>query len=157
MPIPADVLQGLLSQIQLPGLTNNETMISQAWLAQHSAEFDSVQFQVRLGAELDIGLGYPEWARRQAAIQSQKRADIIAMQGDQATIVEVKIRVSPGALGQLLTYRTLWHAEYLSKPVPHLVAIGNDALVDVHDVLAAYGVTVETFPNVYLVKLPEAE
>lgn len=144
----------ILTQTQLPGMTLNETMLAQAWVQKHAAQYDDVQFQVYLGTSIVLGPGFSAATQRQAALSSQKRADMVATRGTVATIVEVKIRVSLAAMGQLLGYKVLWHVEFPQYTRINLVAIGNDALLDVVDLLHAHGIAVEIFPNVTLVKLP---
>lgn len=146
----------LLSLTQLPQMTVNESLIAHQWLLKHADEFDGADFNVRLGSEVDLGPGYNDTIRRQAAILSQKRADIVATLGSEVTIVEVKLRVSLAALGQLLGYAILWRAEHPETTAVHLVAVGFSALVDAVELLHAHNINVEVFPDVTLVTLPKA-
>jgi len=147
-------LDALLSQTQYPQMTVNESMIARAWIQEHGADFDAIGFNTRLGNTVDLGEGFDEVTRRQAALLSQKRADIIAQKGTTVTIVEVKLRVSLAALGQLLGYELLWKVENPATTRVNLVAIGHDALVDVPEILRAHNVAVELFPNVLTQQLP---
>lgn len=144
----------LLSLTQYPQLTANESAVVRAWLLEHADEWDDVEFNVRLGTSLELGPGYSESTRAQAAIVTQKRADMVATRGTEAAIVEVKLRVALAALGQLLGYSVLWRAENPDTTTVHLIAIGHDALLDVVELLQAHGVSVELFPNVALAVLP---
>jgi hypothetical protein len=146
----------LLQTIQFPQMTANESQIVHAWLAKHIDEWDSIDFNVRVGTSLDLGPTFSDAIRGQAAILSQKRADIVAQRPDAAAIIEVKIRVNLGALGQLLGYSVLWRAEYPDTTNLQLIAIGHDALLDVVEVLQAHGVHVELFPNAALATLPNS-
>jgi hypothetical protein len=146
----------LLSVSQYPQLTANESAVARAWLVQHADEYDDVDFSVRLGATVDR---LPDWSDatwRQAQILSQKRIDMIAYKGTEVTIIEVKLRVSLAALGQLLGYGTLWRVEHPESTAVHLLAIGNSALVDAHDILTAHSVNIELFPDVAITVLPKA-
>lgn len=144
----------LLDQTQYPSMTANESQIARAWIKEHGREFDDVDFNVRLGTSLELGEGFSAATRAQAAILSQKRADIIAYRADGVAIIEVKLRVSLGALGQLLGYSVLYRSEFPNDTNIQLIAIGHDALLDVVEVLQAHGVHVELFPNVALAQLP---
>lgn len=144
----------LLDQTQYPQLTANESQIARAWIAAHGREWDDVDFNVRLGTQLELGPGFSASTRAQAAILSQKRADMVATRADAVALIEVKLRVSLGALGQLLGYQVLWRAEFPDVTNIQLIAIGHDALIDVVEVLQAHGVHVELFPNVALAQLP---
>jgi len=144
-------LQRLLSVTQYPQMTVNESVISRAWLMKHGLDFDRVEFNSLLGNSIELGPEVDEVTRRQAAQISAKRSDIIAWHGNEATIVEVKPRLSFSALGQLLGYRLLFHLEHPEITNIHLVAIGHDASVDTPEVLLAHGAHVELFPNVTLI------
>lgn len=146
----------LLSLVQFPSMTVNESAVAHAWLVMHADEWDDVEFNVRVGSQLELGAGYSETTRAQAALLSQKRIDIVATRGNDYAIIEVKIRVSLAALGQLLGYSVLWRVEHPSAITIQLVAIGHDALLDVVEMLQAHGVHVELFPNVALATLPYA-
>jgi len=143
----------LLSLIQFPQMTVNESAIVHAWLLQFADSFDDVQFNVRVGNSIELGPGYDEATQRQAALLSQKRIDIVGFSGNSVTIVEVKLRISLSALGQLLGYALLWQAENPTVEQINLVAIGHDALIDVAEILQAHGIAVYLYPNVALATL----
>jgi len=144
----------LMSLVQYPQLTAAESNVARAWLEKHADEWDDVNFNVRLGTQLQLGDGFNDTTRAQAALLSQKRADLVATRGVEAAIIEVKIRIALAALGQLLGYDVLWRAEYPLTTNIRLIAIGHDALLDVVELLQAHGVSVELFPNVALAVLP---
>jgi hypothetical protein len=143
----------LLSLTQFPSLTVNESSIARAWLEKHADEWEDVEFNLRVGSSQILGEGFSDTTRAQAALLSQKRIDMVATRGAEAAIIEVKLRVSLAALGQLLGYCVLWRAENPDTTTINLIAIGHDALLDVVDMLQAHGVSVELFPNVALATL----
>ncbi len=134
----------LLSLVQYPQLTASESNVARAWLEKHADEWDDVDFNVRLGTQLQLGEGFNDTTRAQAALLSQKRADLVATRGTEAAIIEVKIRIALAALGQLLGYQVLWRAEYPLTTTVDLIV----------ELLQAHGVSVELFPNVALAVLP---
>lgn len=139
---------------QYPQMTANESQVARAWLVQHADEFDDVDFNVRIGTALELGAGFDDATRRQAAIVTQKRADMVATKGTAVTIVEVKIRVSLAAMGQLLGYDVLYRLDYPQTSSVRLVAIGYDALLDAASLLLAHNISVELFKDVTLVLQP---
>lgn len=143
----------LLALTQFPQMTVNESAIVHQWLLANADSFDDVDFNVRVGNSLLLGDDYDAATQRQAALLSQKRIDIVGMSGNSVTIVEVKLRISLSALGQLLGYALLWQAENPTVEQIHLVAIGHDALIDVAEILQAHGIAVYTYPNVALARL----
>jgi hypothetical protein len=146
MPPPQN-LGLLLSQIQLPGLTYVESDISKAWLNAHGAEYDKIDFNVRLGEGVDPGDEYAAEIRDMAVKLTQKRADIVAQVGGQVDLLEVKVRVAFGALGQLLGYRTLWNLAYPGLPIRRLIAVGRSVVPDCEDTFAELGIVIQTFPR----------
>jgi len=144
----------LLSLVQYPQLTANESAVVRQWLLAHADEYDDVDFSVRLGATVDRQPGWDDVTWLQAKILSQKRIDLVGYRGTAVTIVEVKLRVSLAALGQLLGYATLWRVEHPDVSNIALEAIGYSALVDAPEVLAAHGVGVELFPDATITPFP---
>lgn len=147
MPPPPD-LALLLAQIQYPGMTWVESRITEAWLRAHGAEFDAIDFNVRLGAGVDPGAGYDDSTRRQAQLVTQKRADIIATVPGFATIVEVKVRVGLPVIGQLIGYRELYRRWAGYDGHISLLAIGRSVVSDVEEIIRGQGIAMELFPRV---------
>lgn len=141
------ILSQLIRQEKYPQMTATESIITRQWIIKHGAEFDAIDFNHRVGNSVELGPEFDDTTRRQAQLLSQKRLDILACSGTEVTIVEVKVRVALGALGQLLGYQLLWKQDHPETTAVHLVAIAYDALVDVEAVLQAYGVDVELFRN----------
>lgn len=127
-------------------MTEEHERIARAWFDKHCREFDEVEFQVHLGTQLDIGPSFDADTRERAALSSQKRADIVVSNKDVVTIVEVKERITIGALGQALGYAVLWHAEHPDTRRVESVVIGSYIALDVAELLQAHGVQVELFP-----------
>lgn len=145
----------LLSLTRYEQLTVNESAVAQQWLQKHADAYDDVQFSVRLGSTVDRQPGWTEITWRQAQILSQKRADMIATHGNEITIIEIKLRLSLAALGQLLGYKILWQVEHPETTAVHLWAIANSALVDAADILLAHDVSVELYPDLTVTLLPQ--
>jgi len=146
MPPPPN-LGILLTQIQYPGSTFVESEIIRAWLNRHGAEYDEVQFNVRLGEGTDPGEDYTEEIRRMSIQITQKRADLVARIADQVDLVECKVRIGGPVVGQLLLYRGLWHRLHPELPVRRLLAIGRSVVPDLADLIEEQGITIETFPR----------
>lgn len=145
----------LLSLTRYDQLTVNESAVAQQWLQKHADDFDDVQFSVRLGSTVDRMPDWTEITWKQAQILSQKRADMIATKGTEITIIEIKLRLSLAALGQLLGYKILWEVEHPETTDVHLWAIANSALVDAADILLAHNVSVELYPDLTVTLLPQ--
>ena len=145
--MPLSNLDILLVQLQYPGMTWVESEITRAWIRKHGDEFESIDFNVRLGEGVQLGEEYGEETRRDATMLSQKRADIVAVRAGVVTIMEVKVRIGLPALGQLIGYRELWRRDHPDAGFIRLLAIGRCAVSDVDMVFRAQGVEIETFPR----------
>jgi hypothetical protein len=145
--MPPANLGVLLQQIQFPGMTFVESEIARAWLNRRGADYDEISFNVRLGEGVDPGEEYPEEIRRMATLLTQKRADIVARSGALVDLVEVKVRIAFGAMGQLLGYRELWMREHPELPVRRLIAIGRSVVQDAAEIIEGQGIAIETFPR----------
>jgi len=146
MPPPPN-LGILLTQIQYPGMTWVESEITRAWLNRRGADYDRIEFNVRLGAGVDPGEEYTPEIRRMAGLVTQKRADIVGWVADQVDLVEVKVRIAFPVIGQLVGYRVLWEREHPELPVRRLLAIGRSVVPDAADIIEAQGIHIETFPR----------
>lgn len=133
-----------------PERTTGESAVLRDFLLEHIYEFDSIDFQVRIGAGIPPDPTHLPGVQKQTTFNSQKRIDLLAYRGPQAIIVEVKQRVTPASLGQILTYRVLWIAEHPNDRDPELVVVGRSSDADTIGSLQAHGITV------YLYEAPAA-
>ena len=124
-----------------PERTDGESAVIRDFLLNHINDFDRLQFSVRIGEGVAPDPSLPESTQRQASFNSKKRIDILAWRGNAPTIVEVKQRVTPASLGQILTYRHLWMVEHPDAPEPNLVVVGRTSDKDTLQSLAAHGIT----------------
>lgn len=143
--MPIANLEYILTRPQLPGMTAEESAVGRRWIEEHANDYDSAEFNVRLGQGMQLEGEWDESTRRFAALATAKRADIIARRGNAVTIVEVKVRVGLGALGQLIGYRDLWLAQNPQTTVEELIAAAVTAEPDVQQVFQQAGVKLEFF------------
>lgn len=132
----------LLVRRFFPERTDQESAIIVDWLRAHGEEYDRFSFSVRVGEGQTPAADLLPGVARSVAFSSRKRIDVLAYQGLQATIGEVKQRIGPGVLGQLLTYQKLYLDERPNEDPPKLIAIGRYSDPDTLGVLAANNVTV---------------
>jgi hypothetical protein len=140
----ADVLTQFLAR-HFPERTDRESGVIRDWLTLHVHEYDRVSFSVRVGEGQTPGADLPAGVARSVAYSSKKRIDVLAWQGNTPTIVEVKERITPAVLGQLLTYRQLLLEEQPNVDAPRLVAIGRYSDPDTLRTLSAQGIDVFTY------------
>lgn len=138
-------LAELLLRRFYPERTDRESGVLRAFLLTHGHEYDRFSFSVRIGQGIAADPDHLPGVQRSTVFSSQKRIDMLAWQGNSPTIVEVKERVTPASLGQILTYRHLLMQEIPDAPEPSLVIIGRYSDPDTIASLNAHGVTVYTY------------
>jgi len=130
-------------RLKYPGLLPREVLILQSWLKLHEKDFDRFDYNFRVGEGTDPGPTWPDYIRQQAIQNSQKRIDVVAWKGDQATVAEVKDRAGFAAVGQLVGYRPLFVARFPDKPRPLLLLITNVVNNDILPVLGEMGIRLD--------------
>lgn len=150
-PFDRDALALLLTRTYYPERTDRESAIIRDWLVARGHLYDRFAFSVRVGVGLAPNPEHLAGVQRNTVFSSLKRIDVLAWQGDQPTIIEVKERITPAVLGQLQTYRQLFLEKYPDAEPPALVAIGRTSDDDTIRALQAHGVTV------FLYDAPAAE
>lgn len=120
-----------------------ECLIFRNWLKSHEAEYDSFDYNSRIGTGYDPGPGWEDSIRAMAIANSQKRLDVVAWRGPQAELIEVKDRAGASALGQLLTYAPLWHTAHPDLPRASMRLVTNRLQPDIGVVARYYGIAVD--------------
>lgn len=145
MPIE-DIGRILASRRQIGG-DATETAVGRAFLMKHAAEYDRVEFEFHLGPGITMPPGTPAWVQRAATVSTQLRADMVLWRGNYATIVEVKGRLGPPAIGQLLTYAELFRKDRPQLLELYKVAAGLSIQEGIKPAFDHWGITVELFPE----------
>lgn len=144
-PTVAQILQ--VARLKYPGMLPREVLIFRTWLQSHEAEYDSFDYNTRIGTGVDPGTGWDDYLRRMAVMNSQKRLDAVAWKGTQVTLIEVKDRAGASALGQLLTYMPLWSTAHPDLPPAKMLLISNRLQPDIGLVARFWGVAVDVVPT----------
>lgn len=142
-----DDLAELILRQYYPERTQRESGVLRDYLLAHGREFDRFEFSRRIGHGVDVDPSVPANIARGLVHSTRKRIDLLAWSGQQATIVEVKYRVTPSALGQIQTYRHLFLEEFRDALEPALVVVGRYSDDDTLRPLAAAGVTVYLYES----------
>jgi len=122
--MPLSQIDYIRSLQNLPAFIGVESAIATAWLNEHYLDYDTVNFNVRLGQGPALPPGSPDYIKKFVRASHAKRADMILLAGNVATIVEVKLRIGASALGQLTVYRHLYLEENPDVKTVNLIAIG---------------------------------
>lgn len=140
--MPLSNFDRILGQISYPGDTPGESNLLRAWLREHGPKFDRIEWDVRMGE----GATPPPDLAEDAALQMRRgtmlRADCIVWTGDYATIVEVKKRGLPNAMGQLHAYRMLYLGMHPQLPPPYMALVTASISDEVISIMDAYSIQV---------------
>ena len=139
----------LFARMQFPERTHRESALIRDFLTRHIHEYDNYQFSVRVGQGLTPDPSHLPGVQDNTRHSTKKRIDIVAWNGEQATIFEVKFRANPAAIGQLATYRHLWMEEHPNAREPELAVIARYTDPDTQRVYDAAGITL------YLYEAPD--
>lgn len=142
----------LLIRKAYPERTDGESVVIRAFLLAHLGEFDSIVFGKRVGQGEPPNPAHLPAIQLQTKLNTQKRIDILAYRGRQPVIIEVKQRVTPAALGQILTYRHHFLEESPDAPEPELVVVGRESDADTLATLGVHNVTVYLYPDAVVAK-----
>jgi hypothetical protein len=124
-----------------PGLMPQEVAVLREWLRLHESEYDRFEYNCRVGVGNDPGPTYSATMREMALNLTKKRIDAIAYKSNQVTLIEVKKRATLAAVGQIVSYRTLWQADNPLMPAPILLLVASSFDADVMPVLSANAVS----------------
>ena len=130
-----------------PERTNGESYVIRAFLLAHADEYDSIIFSKRVGHGVTPDPRHPAAVQLNTAFSSMLRIDLLAWRGPTPVIIEVKQRVTPACLGQILTYRHHFLEAVPDAPDPDLLVVGREAVPDAVVTLQAHGVTVYLYPD----------
>lgn len=140
--MPLANFDSLLKQIAYPGDTPAESNLLRAWLKDHGRDFDRAEFDVRLGNGATPPADADDELKDMMRRGTQLRADCILYLDQNAVIVEVKRRGGGGAMGQLLTYRTLYMAMHPERPAPSMQLVTQSITEEVAAIFEAHGASV---------------
>lgn len=140
----------LLIRKSYPERTDHESALLRDYLLHHLAEYDAVEFSVRIGEGLTPNPLHLPGVQANAVSSSKKRIDMVGWQGGRATLVELKTVISHAVMGQLLMDRVVWMNDKPDAPEPRLVAVGRRGTAQDIEVLRAHGI------DVYLYETPQA-
>lgn len=124
-------------------MRETEANLMRRWLARHELEYDSFDYNVRIGAARDPGAQYPDWVRKSARMSSQLRMDALARKGEQVTLIELKNVAYPSGAQKLAVYGAVWWSENASAPKPLLLLVSRGIDPATWATASAAGIVIE--------------
>jgi hypothetical protein len=82
-----------------------------AWMGEHPTEFERVAYNVRVGLGIPAGQSNDKPLEERWRQLTRLRIDAVCQAGPRVVAVEVKLRMTVVALGQMIGYRDLLNSE----------------------------------------------
>lgn len=127
--------------------TPGESRVIRAYLLAHIREYDRLVFGKRVGTGVEPDPTHLAAVQTNTIFSTKLRIDILGWRGNQPVIIEIKQRITPACLGQILTYKHHFIEENPDAPEPELVVAGREAVDDAIAALQAHGVTVYVYAD----------
>jgi len=148
MPVPGEQFKRFF-----PGLVPVEEAIWRRFLLEHEMEFDRFEYNVFVGegvrtAERPLtgDTKLDEKLREQFRRATQRKVDVVAIQGGARWVFEVEERPGARALGQVLIYAGLLPRTFLVPGPLVLAVVGERIQPDTRPIFEALGVRVFIHP-----------
>lgn len=119
-------MKGRFPSIQLikyPHMAPQDYILWNQFLTEHGKEFTSFDYDVKVGEGIQPISQVPANMAKDFIELTKKRIDAVGYKQDGVTIFEVKPRAGSTALGQLLTYQSLYKLTYPNNTILNLVLI----------------------------------
>ncbi len=99
------------------GLNDIAIALWKQWLLLYQNQFESFEYNVRVGQGLDPGPNATDQMRAMWKAVTTKRIDVVANRQDQTWVIEIEPRPGARTLGQLVLYMDLLPKYYPARPV----------------------------------------
>jgi hypothetical protein len=135
----------MLAQWRFKGLNEGEHNVAMKWLRAKGMHYDRIDWNVALGPTPPWDESWTVEQRAQADYLYSTKADIVAWFENAVTIVEVKVRATKGALGQLAHYRYWFLKQNPSVKDASTMVIAEWSDPGIAETLLAHGVGLELY------------
>ena len=95
-----------------PHLMVNDVVIWERYLELHAKEWDSFEYDVRVGEGQQPNTEHPEYIQTMAVALTEKRIDVVGRIRGRVWIIEVKPSAMLSAVGQLISYQILYEERF---------------------------------------------
>lgn len=130
-----------------PHLLPHDIQVWERFLQQHRADYTHFDYDVRVGQGRDPGPSISAKYRQLGIELSQRRIDAIGHTATHLDIIEITTRAGIHAIGQLVTYPTLYLESYHPTLPLRQCLVCSELAPDVDSTLAKLGIHLYIFPD----------
>lgn len=145
-------VEQLLAFDRFPRITPDEEFLLRDWLLSAGAGYDEVSVDVPLGPGQQAAPTFAAAFDRMWTAITRRRADLIALRGDRADVVEAKLHATAPTATQVLRYCELFRAEHPHVTRVRPVVVCRSASPSMAGLMRHHGgelvVVPQRFPNV---------
>ena len=103
-----------------------DVAVWERFLDNYGSEYEGFQYDIMVGKKCKMFPRWEETYRRDAEILSKLRIDVVGHKSSSLDIIEVKPRGNMASVGQLLTYREHYLADFApTKPLRAVLVCGD--------------------------------
>lgn len=124
-----------------PHLMVGDVEIWERYLDAHAKEWDSFEYDVRVGEGVQVGSEQPEYFKTMALALTEKRIDVVGHRGRQVWLIEVKPSAMLGAVGQLISYQILYEERYPGAGPTSLMIVTDRIGPDLENICKRFEIT----------------
>lgn len=129
-----------------PHLMPDDIPVWERFLAEHEADYDHLEYDVRVGEGRPAPIDFPEPLRHMALDLSRRRIDAVGFTSATIDIIEITRLIDLKAVGQVIAYPVLYRQTYLPLQALRSVLVGEKYNTDIQPVLDQTNVTVFLYP-----------
>ncbi len=126
-------------------MSPNDREIWAYFQEQFAAEFQSFYFNVGVGVATMWSEELDEEMTRMVEWISRRRIDVVGEKADAWWLIELRINAGPGAIGSILTYKTLWEDDPPDQRPVVPVIVTNTQDANLQRVCDRFGITMIVF------------
>lgn len=109
-----------------PNMFPLDVAVWERFLDKLGDQYIGFHYDITCGKPTTVGDALPDEYKRDAEILSRLRIDVVGEKANGVDIIEVKPKANMSAIGQLLTYKECYTADFApSKPVAMLLVCGQ--------------------------------
>jgi len=131
---------------KFPRLTQAEQILWRQFIVEHGMKYERFDYDLPVGEGVDPGDSVAEFLRKDYIDLTRKRIDAVGYRLGKAFLFEVKPRAATTALGQLLTYKSLYNQTFPGIPVGGLSVVTSMINPDEAQVYKKFDIEIFIYP-----------